>query len=126
MPPLLLYGLIGLGAGTVSGFFGVGGGLVIVPALVYFAHFPQHKAVGTSLAVLLLPVGLGAVLEYYRAGNVDFRAAFLIAIGLFLAAWAAGHLANKVGALPLKLAFGVFTTLVGVYITFTTLAKLGK
>jgi hypothetical protein len=62
----------------------VGGGLIIVPALVYFAGFSQHRATGTSLAILLLPVGLGAVIEYYRNGNVDIRAAAVAAVAFVL------------------------------------------
>ncbi|HET6463337.1 MAG TPA: sulfite exporter TauE/SafE family protein, partial [Candidatus Krumholzibacteria bacterium] len=73
MPEWMIFLLIGLGAGVISGMFGVGGGLVIVPALIYWAGFTQHKATGTSLAVLLPPIGLMATVEYYRHGNVSFR-----------------------------------------------------
>jgi uncharacterized membrane protein YfcA len=118
--------LIGLAAGIVSGFFGVGGGAIIVPALVYFAGFNQHRATGTSLAVLLLPVGLGAVVAYYRHGNVDMKAAGVIAVSLFAAAWASGFLANRVSGAALKLAFGVFMTLMGLYIVISNYCKLGK
>jgi len=122
----LVYVLIGLAAGLVSGFFGVGGGAIIVPALVYFAGFGQHRATGTSLAVLLLPVGLGAVFAYYRNGNVDTRAAAVIAVSLFAAAWASGFLANKVNGAALKMAFGVFMTVMGLYIVISSYFKLGK
>jgi uncharacterized membrane protein YfcA len=118
--------LIGLAAGIVSGFFGVGGGAIIVPALVYFAGFDQHRATGTSLAVLLLPVGLGAVFAYYRNGNVDVRAAAVMALSLFAAAWASGFLANRVSGAALKLSFGVFMTLMGLYIVVSSYGKLGK
>ena len=67
-PPLLLLIGIGLAAGVLSGVFGIGGGVVIVPALIYLAGFRQHVATGTSLAVLLPPVGVAAVVEYYRHG----------------------------------------------------------
>ncbi|HEX8834389.1 MAG TPA: TSUP family transporter, partial [Abditibacteriaceae bacterium] len=66
---------VGLLAGISAGFFGIGGGLIIVPALVYFLGFTQHKATGTSLACLLPPVGIAAVLEYHRKGNVDIKVA---------------------------------------------------
>jgi hypothetical protein len=62
---------IGVVGGVMGGFFGVGGGIVIVPALIYMAGFSQHQATGTSLAVLLPPIGLGAAMEYYRHGNVN-------------------------------------------------------
>jgi uncharacterized membrane protein YfcA len=75
MPFWLVLVVIGLLGGFAAGLFGVGGGIVIVPALIYWAGFTQHKATGTSLAVLLPPIGLAAALEYYRHGNVDVRAA---------------------------------------------------
>ena len=74
MDHLLVIGVVG---GIAAGLFGVGGGLVVVPALIYGAGFTQHLATGTSLAVLLPPIGLAAALEYYRHGNVDVRAAIL-------------------------------------------------
>ena len=65
--------LIGLGAGVLSGVIGIGGGIVIVPALVYFIGFSQKTAQGTSLAILLLPIGLLGVLQFYKAGYVDIK-----------------------------------------------------
>lgn len=72
---VMLYIAIGLVAGMLSGVFGIGGGVVIVPALIYLAGFSQHRATGTSLAVLLPPIGLAGMWEYYRHGNVNVRAA---------------------------------------------------
>lgn len=125
-PSLWLYIILGLAAGTLSGLFGVGGGIIIVPALVYFAGFSQQMATGTSLAILLPPVGLAAVLVYYQNNNVNLKAAVIIAICLFIAAWAASHLANRLNQLHLRLAFGVMMVLVGVHMIFTTWAKLQK
>ncbi|MCB0789462.1 MAG: sulfite exporter TauE/SafE family protein, partial [Flavobacteriales bacterium] len=76
---LLLLVIIGLLAGVLSGFVGVGGGLIIVPALVYIMGLSQHEAQGTSLGVLLLPVGILAVMNYYRSGQLDIRYALIIA-----------------------------------------------
>lgn len=121
---ILLLALIGTAAGLIAGFFGLGGGLVIVPALMYFAGFSQHTATGTSLAILLPPVGLGAVLEYYRKGHVDFRAAIIIALCLFVTAWIASRFANKINTVYLRLSFGVFIILVGVYIVSSSVSKL--
>jgi len=70
--------MIGLAAGMLSGFVGVGGGILIVPALIYFLHFSQHQATGTSLAVLLFPAGILAVMNYHRSGNLDWKAALII------------------------------------------------
>lgn len=105
---------IGLVAGIASGLFGVGGGVLIVPALVLLLGFSQELSVGTSLAVLLPPVGLAAVLEYYRHGNVNLKAAALIALGLFVGAWVGALFAHKMGEVWLKLAFGVFVVGLGV------------
>ena len=69
-------------AGISSGFFGIGGGIVIVPALIYWIGYNQHRAVGTNLAVLLPPVGLAATLEFYCKGNVDIRAAMIIGVSM--------------------------------------------
>src|SRR4249919_1511479 len=102
MPAWAIYLVIGVLAGIISGMFGVGGGIIIVPALVYFAAFSQHKATGTSLAVLLPPIGLLATLEYYRHGNVDFRAAAIIAITMIAGAWIGAHFANKVSGPHLR------------------------
>ena len=115
---------IGIVSGIMSGFFGIGGGVVIVPALVYLIGFTQHKATGTSLAVLLPPVGLAAVVEYYRRGNVDLRVAFIVAIGLLAGAWVGAHFANKISGPSLRLAFGIFVVLVGLYIVYGAARKL--
>ena len=81
MPAIVLIAIIGLTGGVLSGLFGIGGGLVIVPALILIAGFPIATAAGTSLAALLLPVGLFGAIEYYRAGNVNVQAAAVIAVG---------------------------------------------
>jgi hypothetical protein len=121
---LLVLLLIGVISGIMSGFFGIGGGIVIVPALVYLIGFTQHKAIGTSLAVLLPPVGLAAVIEYYRGGNVDLRVAFIIAIGLLAGAWVGAHFANRISGPSLRLAFGIFVVLVGLYIVYGAVRRL--
>lgn len=105
---ILILVLIGLAAGLGSGVFGIGGGVVIVPALVFLAGFSQHRATGTSLAVLLPPVGLAAVFEFARHGQVDFKAAIAIALAMFLGAYGGAFIANKTGDGQLKALFGVF------------------
>ena len=80
----MVYLAIGLGAGILSGLFGIGGGIVIVPALIFFASMSATRATATSLAALLLPVGALGVWQYHRGGHVDLRAGLLIACGLFL------------------------------------------
>ena len=113
---IALFIAIGLAAGISSGIFGIGGGVIIVPALAYLAGFSQLKAVGTSLAALLLPVGLLAVIEYYRHGNVDLKAGIFVAAGLVLGAWLGAWGAQRVGEAWLKVSFGVFLALVGIWI----------
>lgn len=121
----LLLVLVGAGAGVAAGLFGVGGGIVIVPALVYLLGFSQHRATGTSLAVLLPPVGLGAVLEYYRQGEVDLRAAGLVAPGLFAGGWVGAFLANRLPGPWLRLLFGLFTVGMGFYLVYGACRRLG-
>jgi len=108
----VLVGLIGLTAGVVSGLFGVGGAILIIPGLVLLLGLSQHTAQGTSLAALLLPVGFLGALEYYRRGEVNIPYAAIIAIGLFLGAFVGAKLAGGLGDLALRRAFGVFLLLV--------------
>ena len=79
--------LIGLAAGTLSGLVGIGGGIVIVPALVYFLAFSQKMAQGTSLAILLLPIGLLGVIQFYKQGYIDIRVAAIISIAFFFGSY---------------------------------------
>ena len=125
MPLWLVFVVIGLIGGFASGLFGVGGGIVIVPALIYWAGFSQHKATGTSLAVLLPPIGLAAALEYYRHGNVDVRAAIILATMMIIGAWAGAHIANRLPGPYLRLAFGVFISGLGVYLIYGAFKRLG-
>lgn len=103
---MILFLMIGLAAGILSGMFGIGGGLIIIPALVFLVGMDQHTAQGTSLGALLLPVGLLGFLTYYRHGHVHLKGAFLIAFGLFLGAWIGGVIAN---ALPVRLLSRLFS-----------------
>jgi uncharacterized membrane protein YfcA len=116
---------IGIAGGFPSGLFGIGGGEFIVPALIYAAGFTQHKATGTSLAILLPQVGLAATLEYYRNGNVDIRAAVIIAIAVLIAGGAGAVVANRIAGPYLRLAFGIFVVCLGVYLIFGALRRLG-
>jgi uncharacterized membrane protein YfcA len=117
--------IIGVLGGVASGLFGVGGGIVIVPALIYWAGFSQHMATGTSLAVLLPPIGLAAAFEYYRHGNVDVRAAIILAATMFLGSWVGAYLANRLGGPQLRLIFGIFVCGLGVYLVYGAFKRLG-
>jgi uncharacterized protein len=125
MSSWVMFIVIGLLGGLFAGMFGVGGGIVIVPALVYWAGFSQHKATGTSLAVLLPPIGLAAVIEYYRHGNVDIHAAILLAATMIVGAWGGAVIANQMKGPHLRLAFGIFVSVVGVYLIYGACKRLG-
>ena len=108
----LVFIVIGLLAGVLSGVFGIGGGVVIVPALIYIAKLTPITATGTSLAALLLPVGALGAYEYYRRGHLQIGAAMWIALGLLFGAWLGAKLANQLTPLQLRRAFAVFLVLV--------------
>lgn len=116
--------MIGLVSGVASGLFGIGGGVLIVPGLIYLAGYSQHAATGTSLAVLLPPVGLAAVIEYYRHGNVDLKAALIVAAALFVGGWFGAVIANHAAGPYLRLAFGIFVMALGFYLIVGALRRL--
>lgn len=111
---MTLYILIGLAAGVLSGLFGIGGGVVIVPALLLLAKMSPLTATGTSLGALLLPVGALGAWEYYRTGNLDIRGALLLAVGLFFGAFFGARLAQMMTPVALKRAFAVFLVLIAI------------
>jgi uncharacterized protein len=125
MTSLLVLLVIGALGGIAAGLFGIGGGIILVPALVYWLGYSQHKATGTSLAVLLPPIGLAAALEYYRHGNVDVRAAVILAIGMFLGSWVGAFVANQMKGPQLRLMFGLLVCGVGVYLIYGACKRLG-
>jgi uncharacterized membrane protein YfcA len=111
--------VIGVFSGLASGLFGIGGGVLVVPALAFMAGFSQEKAVGTSLAVLLPPVGLAAVLQYWRQGDVDLKGALWVAAGLFVGAWLGALLSLRAGEARMKVAFGIFLVVLGLWMVAT-------
>jgi len=111
--------VIGLVAGVLSGLFGIGGGVVIVPALIVFAHMKPEMATGTSLAALLLPVGALGAWHYYRHGFVEIAPAAWIAGGLVVGAWLGANLALRLSAQDLQRVFAVFLVFVAVHLWFT-------
>ena len=99
--------LIGLGAGMLSGLIGVGGGIVIVPALMFFVGFNQYEAQGTSLGLLLLPIGILAVMNYYQKGYIDSKFVGIMAIGFLIGGFLGSKLALAVSQETLKKIFAV-------------------
>ncbi len=111
----LLIGLsIGAVAGILAGLFGIGGGIVIVPMLIAFLKFVPSKAVGTSLAAMLLPVGIMAVWKYAKVGDVDFKVASALAVGIFFMAYVGAHIGLNIGNTWVSRGFGVLLVLVGI------------
>ncbi len=105
--------LIGSVAGTLAGLFGIGGGIVIVPMLIFFLKFAPGKAIGTSLAAMLLPVGILAVMKYAKAGDVDYGVAAAMALGIFVMAFVGTHIALNLGGNWISRGFGVLLLVVG-------------
>lgn len=115
---MLIFLGIGLLAGVLSGVFGIGGGVVIVPALILLAGFVPIMATGTSLAALLLPVGALGAYEYYKKGHLNLPAALWIALGLFIGVWFGARLAQHLSPVQLRRSFAVFLVLVAGRIWF--------
>ena len=113
---LALFIGIGLAAGVLSGLFGIGGGVLIVPALMFLAKMAPQTATGTSLGALLLPVGALGAWQYWRAGHFEVRASLLVALGLFIGAWFGAKLALSISPLALKRAFAVFLVVMAIRI----------
>lgn len=105
---ILILTIIGLFAGILSGFVGVGGGVIIVPALVFFLGLTQHQAQGTSLFVLSMPVVIFAVLNYWKTGDVNWKFGLIIASTFVIGAFIGSKLSLKLSPGMVKLLFGIF------------------
>jgi len=113
MNQILFLGIIGLVAGFLSGTAGIGGGLIMVPAMVYLMGMSQHNAQGTSLALLMMPVGILAVIQYYNKGFVNVKFALILALFFVAGAYMGSRLAVNMPEKILRTAFGVCMLLVG-------------
>jgi len=113
-----MFVVIGLAGGVFAGIFGIGGGIIIIPALVYWAGFSQHMATGTTLALMLPPIGLAAAFEYYRMGNIDVRAAIIMAAMFLVGGWVGAYVANQVKGPYLQLIFGIFVCCLGIFLVY--------
>jgi uncharacterized membrane protein YfcA len=102
------YVLLGLAAGILVGFMGIGGGIVLVPAMVYLLHLNQHTAQGTSLLMQLPPLGLGALFMYWKKGQVDLRAGLTCALGFLLGGYFGSKIAIGLSSKHLRELFGLF------------------
>lgn len=105
---ILILAIIGIVAGILSGFVGIGGGVIIVPALVLFLGLTQHQAQGTSLALMLPPIGALAVFNYYKADSINFKYAFIIAICFIIGGYLGSKISLAISPEKVKKIFGVF------------------
>jgi len=110
----ITYILLGLGAGIASGIFGIGGGVVLIPAMVFLFGLTQHQAQGTTLAVMVPPIGLLAAMRYYYSGNVKINMALFVCAGFFIGGLIGAHLIQGVPDALLKKLFGVFMLVIAV------------
>lgn len=116
---LLIIIAIGILAGFVGGTFGVGGGIIIIPALIYFLNFTQHQAQGTSLAVLLLPIGFLAVYNYHKEGFVNYKFAAILVVTFVIGSYFGSKLAINLPEKELRKIFGVLLLLVSLKLIFS-------
>jgi uncharacterized membrane protein YfcA len=110
---------IGIFAGIVSGFIGIGGGIVIVPGLIYLVGLTQIQAQGTSLALMLPPIGILAFMHYYKEGNVDLKVAGIVAVTFIVGGFFGAKLAHKIDQNIVKIIFGVLMLLIAFKMIFS-------
>ena len=115
---ILILIVIGLLAGILSGIVGIGGGLLMIPMMIFFLGLSQHTAQGTSLAVMLPPIGILAVMNYYKAGFVEWKFALIIAITFIIGGYFGAKFAVSVSPIVLKKIFGVVLLLAAIKMIF--------
>ncbi|MBI2270124.1 MAG: sulfite exporter TauE/SafE family protein [Bacteroidetes bacterium] len=114
MNTIIILLCVGLLAGILSGMVGIGGGIIIVPALVYFLGVSQHTAQGTTLAMFLMPIGILGVFNYYKAGHVDVKTALIIAITFVLGSFVGSKIAIGLDQTMVKRIFGVIILIISI------------
>ncbi len=112
------YIALGLIAGIASGVFGIGGGSILIPALVYWFGLSQHQAQGTTLAIMVLPIGLLAAIKYYQQGNVKLSIAAFVVMGFVVGGLIGAHIAHRIDEPLLKKLFGAFLLIVSLKMIF--------
>jgi len=119
MDNILLCLILGLIAGIVSGITGIGGGIIILPALIFLLGFSQHQAQGTTLALLVPPIDILAALTYYKQGYVDFKIAGLLCLGFVLGGWLGAKIGTGLSNVILARIFGVLLLVSAIRVLFT-------
>jgi len=123
---ILLLVLVGIAAGMLSGLVGVGGGIVIVPALVFILGFSQKMAMGTSLGILLLPVGILGVIQYYKQGYVDMRVVLIISAAFLFGSYFGSKIALSLPQETIKKIFAIFMIIIAIKLLFFDKKKDGQ
>tara|TARA_R110002050_G_scaffold263065_1_gene403457 strand:+ start:17827 stop:18213 length:387 start_codon:yes stop_codon:yes gene_type:complete len=118
MTEIMILILIGLAGGVLSGMFGVGGGIIIVPAFVFFLGMSQHEAQGTSIGLMLLPIGILAAYNYHQSGNMDIKAALIVAAAFVLGGYFGSKISLGLDQVLIKRIFGVLMLFVSVKLIF--------
>ncbi|MCM8757672.1 MAG: sulfite exporter TauE/SafE family protein [Candidatus Omnitrophica bacterium] len=113
------YIILGLVAGIFSGCFGIGGGTILIPALVYLFGLTQHQAQGTTLAIMIPPIGLLAALRYYYSGNVKLTIAGFICLGFLFGGFLGAHLIQNLADRTLKQLFGIYLLFISIKMILT-------
>ena len=109
---------MGAASGILGGMVGVGGGIIIVPALVYFLGFSQHTAQGTSLGLIMLPVGIFGVMQYYKQGHVDLKVVGILAVGFLTGSYFGSKIALSLSQESIKKLFAVLMIIIAVKMLF--------
>ena len=115
---IILLVIVGLLAGILSGLVGLGGGVIIVPALVFLLGFSQHQAQGTSLGILLLPAGIFAVINYYKKGFIDVNVVLLLFAGFLIGGWIGSQISLTFSETTLKKVFAIALVLIAAKVLF--------
>ncbi|MFA5275641.1 MAG: sulfite exporter TauE/SafE family protein [Candidatus Omnitrophota bacterium] len=110
--------LLGLLAGTLSGIFGIGGGIIIIPGLIFLLGLTQHQAQGTTLAIMIPPIGLLAAWRYWQSGNVKIALAGFVCLGFFIGGFIGASLIQGVNDILLKRLFGILLAFIAVKMIF--------
>ena len=119
MPNVVIYILLGILTGTVSGIIGIGGGIILVPAFVYLFGMAQHQAQGTTLALMIPPIGLLAAWTYYKHGHVNLAVAGFVCLGFFVGGLFGARMAIVLPSDLLRKIFGIALMLSGIHMVLT-------
>ncbi len=114
----IAYVLLGIISGALSGLIGIGGGIIIIPALIFLFGLSQHTAQGTTLALMVPPIGLLAALNYYQHGHVNLKIAAFVCVGFFLGGWIGANFATSLSNATLEKVFGFTLLLISLKMLF--------